>query len=138
MLYARWLPITMGGSANWALQSDGSWRSGAVSDEQSSSLQATVKGPGTVTFHWNVSCEDPSPSRRKRGRYTYADALCWMVDGIQQAKITGVSGGWAVVSLRIEGTGPHVIKWLYDKDSSLSEGSDCGWIRNVWWSGSVQ
>jgi hypothetical protein len=137
MLYARWLPITMGGSANWALQTDGSWRSGAVSDEQASSLQVTVSGPGTVTFHWNVSCEG-RPVIRKRGRNQYGDYLCWLVDGVQQAKISGVSGGWAVVSLRIEGTGSHVIKWLYRKDSSLSEGSDCGWIRNVYWSGSAQ
>jgi hypothetical protein len=129
-LYARWLPITRGGSANWTLLADGSWKSGAITHNQDSWVRTTVRGEGTLTFHWKVSCEGSDR--------TEWDYLEWLVDGVRQAKIAGTSGGWAAVSLRIYGTGTHTVQWRYCKDNIASDGSDCGWIRNVWWSGSVQ
>ena len=45
--------------------------------------------------------------------------------------------GWTAVSLKIDGTGTHTIQWRYRKEEIDSAGKDCGWIRNVYWSGSV-
>jgi hypothetical protein len=130
-LYARWLPITLGGNKNWTLLADGSWKSGAITNSQDSWIQTTVKGAGTLTFHWKVSCESGG------GRYEW-DYLEWLVDGVRQKKIDGTLGAWSAVSLKIDGAGTHTIQWRYRKDGSKSEGKDCGWIRNVYWSGSVQ
>ena len=131
-LYARWLPITLGGNANWTLQGDGAWKSGTIGNSQSTWLQTVVNGAGTVTFHWKASCE-------WNDSYDW-DLLEWTVDGIRQGKIgeRTASGTWKAVSLRIDGSGTHTIRWNYRKDGSNYDGSDCGWIRNVYWSGSVQ
>ena len=129
-LYARWLPITLDGNADWVLQADGSWISGMITHGQYTTLQTAVNGSGTLTFHWKVSCEGDDEREW--------DYLEWLVDDVRQGKIGGVHEGWSVVSLKIDGTGTHTIQWRYCKDSNDSAGKDCGWIRNVWWSGSVQ
>ena len=130
VLYARWLPITLDGNAIWSLLADGSWISGMITHNQYTTLKTSVKGAGTLTFHWKVSCEGADTREW--------DYLEWLVDDVRQGKIGGVHEGWTAVSLKIDGTGTHTIQWRYRKDGEYSEGKDCGWIRNVWWSGSVQ
>ena len=93
-------------------------------------ISTTVKGAGTISFHWKVSCEG-------NGNAEW-DWLEWVIDGEVQEKIDGKPSGWAAVSKNITGTGTHTIQWRYRKDESMNEGDDCGWIRNVYWSGSVE
>ena len=129
-LYARWLPVTTGGEAKWMLQGDGSWKSGAITHDEESWIQTTVNGSGTLTFHWKASCEGTAD-------YEW-DYLEWLVDGERKGKIAGTPGAWTAVSFQVNGAGTHTIGWCYSKDSSDTEGEDCGWIRNVYWSGSVK
>ena len=31
------------------------------------------------------------------------------------------------------GEGTHTVEWRYEKDVSVSSGSDCGWVDDVVW-----
>jgi uncharacterized repeat protein (TIGR02543 family) len=122
-----WNVFQAGGSAAWFAQTatthDGvdAHQSGRIADGQSSSMQHTASGPGTISFWWKVSSESGY------------DVLEFLVDGVQQAVISGTDGNWAQVSLRISGNDTHVFKWTYRKDGSVSDGSDCGWVDQVCW-----
>ena len=138
--YNRWRPAlgealdnttlewTSGGNSKWFGQTaagfyqDNSARSGPVSHGRSSYLQTNVTGPGTLKFYWRVSSQ---PGR---------DLLCLVIDGALKAKISGTTG-WVQKSYILD-AGPHVIKWVYKKDGSISGGSDAGWVDKVEWSGS--
>jgi len=37
---------------------------------------------------------------------------------------------WGNVSYTVS-EGNHILKWAYEKDMSVSEGSDCGWLDNI-------
>ncbi len=115
-----------GGNANWFVQTsdthDGiaAARSGAIGDSQSTWLETTVTGSGTISFWWKVSSEGS------------CDYLRFYVDGSQKG---GISGGtsWGQKSFAISGDGEHTIRWTYSKDGSVSSGSDCGWVGEVTW-----
>jgi uncharacterized repeat protein (TIGR02543 family) len=123
----EWNDFSTGGDAAWFLQTatthDGvdAYRSGIVGDGQSSWMQHSVTGPGTISFWWKVSSE-----------YCY-DFLDFLVDGALQLGISGTNGDWAEMELSVEGSGVHVFTWSYAKDGSVSEGSDCGWVDQVVW-----
>ena len=127
--------VTTGGDAEWepveyaAAKVGGSCaQSGAVGMEQSSYLEATVQGKGTMTFWWKVSCE-PDP----RGRHSY-DNLSYSVDGNDVAWIDGETG-WAQRSVTFDTAGAHTIRWTYATDDWDEPGySDCGWVDGVVWS----
>ncbi len=124
ILYAVWeaSPFVFGGNAEWMRLDGGVWQSGAIDDYGETWIQQTVSGPGTVTFDWNVSSE---------GGY---DKLRFLVDGTEKDAISGTSGTWTTKSYDVVGSGDHVLRWVYSKDSSSYSGSDCGWVRNVAWS----
>ena len=121
------LRFTTGGSASWFGQT--SWthdgtdaaRSGAVGDSQSSWLQTTVSGPGTMSFWWRVSSESGY------------DHLKLLVDGTEVSRISGTDGTWAQKTYSISSTGTHTIKWQYSKDGSWSRGLDAGFVDQVTW-----
>ena len=113
------------GGADWRLDettkhSDpASARSGMCGDSGNSSLTTTLVGPGTLSFWWKVSSE---PSY---------DMLKFMVDGSQRSAISGAQD-WVQYSVTL-GAGTHQIAWTYEKDVSVAEGADCGWIDDVVW-----
>jgi M6 family metalloprotease-like protein len=115
------------GSAPWFTQSGvvyyGSTaaQAGDVSDNQSSYLRTTLLGPGQLSFWWKVSSE------------RWFDELRLLVDGAYQTQIDG-ERSWAQVTLSIP-AGTHVVEWRYEKDVSMSSGSDTGWLDRVEWSG---
>ena len=98
----------------------GSARSGAISDEGSTSLRTTVQGPGLLEFKCKVSSEE-----------NY-DRILFFVDGVQQGEVSG-EYDWQDFSARISGAGSHTVEVRYTKDGSVSNGSDCGWIDDVVW-----
>ena len=126
--------VTTGGDAEWepvesadAKVGGSCAQSGAVGMEQSSHLEATVQGKGTLTFWWKVSCE-PDP----RGRHSY-DNLSYSVDGADVAWIDGETG-WAQRSVTFDTSGAHTIRWTYATDDWEEPGySDCGWVDGVVW-----
>ncbi|MCP5101762.1 MAG: BACON domain-containing protein [bacterium] len=118
------LTWTTGGSAHWFAQTgtvkhgNSAAQSGAIGDSQSTHLQTTVIGPGTLKFQWKVSSE------------LYFDYLSFYIDGDLQ---TGISGevDWTQSSDYTIPVGTHTLKWEYSKDFAYYTGSDCGWVDQV-------
>jgi hypothetical protein len=96
----------------------GTARSAVIGNSQASSIQTTVKGPGTLTFHWAVSSE------------ASYDFLSFHINGVRQAgRISGSTSfqqqTWSIPA------GRHVLKWSYAKDSSVAAGADAGYLDTV-------
>ena len=94
-------------------------QSGVIGNSQSSSMQFTVTGPGTLSFWWKVSSES-----------SY-DFLKFYIDGVVQG--SGISGSvdWSQVSNINVPSGTHTLRWTYSKDDSTSVGSDAGWVDQI-------
>jgi len=114
---------TSGDAPSWYLQTtnthDGvsAWQSGAITDDQTNRLTATITGPGTLTFWWQVDSEENF------------DFLEFWLDGARQAGISGQTN-WHQQTL-VLGAGVHTLEWLYAKDGSDSTGTDAGWVDEV-------
>jgi len=123
---AKNLTFYSSGNLNWIVDTanyhtgPASARSGRIADSQSTILKASFRGAGTLSFWWKVSSED-----------SY-DELHLILDGSEAAAISGETG-WAQKTLAVSGDGLHTVQWKYDKDSSVSNGSDCGWVDDVAW-----
>lgn len=112
-----------GDDAGWTVQSavtkDGyqAARSGVIGNNSNSWVYTTLAGPGTLSFWWKVSSE------------AGFDKLLFSIDA---RVVTNISGGadWKQLSLVIP-AGTHVVRWNYVKDSSVSSGSDAGWLDMV-------
>jgi hypothetical protein len=116
-----------GGDANWYVTTadscagGSSVRSGDVDDCEETWLQATgASGSGIVTFRWKVSSEQG---------YDWID---FYVDGVLQMGRSGTGAGWRQEAF-VVGSGTHTFKWVYNKDCSVSRGSDCAWVDKVTW-----
>ncbi|MCF7837803.1 MAG: choice-of-anchor D domain-containing protein [Candidatus Marinimicrobia bacterium] len=119
------LTWTTDGHAAWfaqtAVTQDGvdAARSGALTHSQQSWMQTTVTGPGVVSFWWRVSSEEDY------------DFLRFHIGGAEQQRISGTVD-WQRRSFPVP-AGTHTLQWQYDKDSSVTSGSDCGWVDQVRW-----
>ena len=113
------------GDANWYVQGaevhSGAYaaRSGDIGNQDNSNLQVTVDcgAGGEVSFWYKVSSE---------ANYDYLE---FYVDGSLRAEWAG-EVGWAEHTTTVTG-GNHTFRWNYDKDWSVSDGQDCGWIDDV-------
>ena len=135
-LYARWavyvdpfvaaicpagnLTFFTEGVAEWFVDGDGAARSGGIGDDQATTLKTVVQGRGTLSFRWRTSSE---------GEY---DWLRLRVDGSEVARISGWRE-WEDFTHAIETDGSHTVEWRYDKDGSVGDGEDCGWVDDVAW-----
>ena len=105
-----------------------SMRSGAAADRGASELRATVEGAGTLAFAWAASTEyAEDPFEAYDGLNLYVDGVR-VTDAMRGGEVAQSS--WTQV---VEGAGPHVICWRYEKDKSVAMGEDCVWIANVSW-----
>lgn len=129
------LTFTTGGDADWKGVADAtakvgttSARSGTITDEQTSWIETTVTGSGTISFWWKVSCE------KDEGGIASWDHLEVSVDGKWMASIDGITD-WAKISYDLEGEAgvTHTIRWTYTKEESDLDGEDCAWIDGVVW-----
>jgi M6 family metalloprotease-like protein/uncharacterized repeat protein (TIGR02543 family) len=117
---------TTSGNANWfaqtAITKDGvdAAECGNINNSQSTSLQATIDGPGTLTFWWKVSSQ------------ANADYLRFYLDNVEQAGAPAISGDvtWTQKTITIP-YGSHTIKWTYAKNGSLSDLADSAWVDKV-------
>ena len=100
-------------------------RSGAIGDGQTSWIQTSVSGAGTLTFWWKVSSEAYKGTIYDYARFT--------VDGFLAVPDIGGEIGWRSETVTITGSGTHTIRWAYVKDSQSSNGSDCAWLDEVTW-----
>jgi len=125
---------TTGGNANWlqdaSTSTEGTYSAtnGDITDNQISWMEITYNftGNGVLEFDWRVSSEV---------NYDYLmvcidnSVNCSNAGGGYYSRISGETN-FATVSIPIS-AGLHTIRWAYDKDISISEGSDAGWVDNV-------
>jgi len=81
-------------------------------------MHARVRGPGTLSFWWKVSCE------------TNLDMLKFFgPDG--EVRISGETD-WQYRSYHIAPAGyDYEVYWIYSKDESVSAGNDRGWLDQL-------
>ena len=130
------LSVTTEGDLPWgriqeAAQShDGvaSLRSGAIGNDQSSTLKIQVDGAGELSFWWKVSSERTVRNKRH-------DGCSFLVDGTEKLYMDGTTNDWQMVMVTIEGDGAHELTWTYQKDASDNNevGEDCAWLDEVVW-----
>jgi hypothetical protein len=110
-----------GGNANWIISTDSyegtySAQSGDINDNQSSSIyvEVNVLTAGELSFYKKVSSE---------GSWDY---LRFYIDNSEMDSWSG-SISWSQETYQLS-AGTHTLRWEYDKDGSVSSGSDCAWI----------
>jgi hypothetical protein len=123
VLPAGWVKPA-GSTAPWTVATDtiyagtASLKSGIITNSQSSGISYTAGfATGNISFALHVSSESGY------------DFLRFYIDGIQQGQWSGAVA-WQTVTYPIT-AGTHQISWQYEKDSSLSVGSDAAWIDSV-------
>lgn len=109
------------GDADWTIDTDAyegtySAKSGTITDDQTSELSITrnVMMDDVISFYFKVSSESS---------YDY---LRFYIDGAQQDEWSG-DASWTMAEYDVT-AGEHTFTWKYEKDYSVSSGSDCGWI----------
>ncbi|MEA3286571.1 MAG: C25 family cysteine peptidase [Candidatus Marinimicrobia bacterium] len=119
----------LAGHVDWLVQSqdvfEGNYAaySGNVGDSQNAelSLILDVTEPGDLSFMYKVSSESSTSG--------YYDGLKFFMDGALveqwQGEISWTEASYAVTP------GLHEFSWKYEKDGSVSHGSDCAWIDFV-------
>ena len=120
---AGWIQ-PVGSNAPWVFSTTASFagssslKSGLITNSQKSGIAFTANfSAGMVSFARKVSSE------------ASFDYLRFYVDGVMRGEWSGELD-WLVVSYPLT-AGTHEIKWQYEKDSSLSVGSDTAWIDTV-------
>jgi len=121
-----------GGSADWEGQTaefhpvgdnNDAAQSGDIEDNQSTYIETTVAGPGTISFYWKVSSESDY------------DFLRFFVDGLEVEEVPAISGvvGWTQVTYEITGEGNYPLRWAFVKDYIYSSNADAAWVDLVTW-----
>ena len=117
------LTWSTGGNAPWFGQCDQYYwdhdaaKSGLIDHNQSTWMETTVNGPGTLSFYWKAYSEPDW------------DWLNFYIDNVFQHRISGLTD-WQFRSYALS-PGTHTLKWMYQKDGSVSSGHDCGYLDKV-------
>jgi uncharacterized repeat protein (TIGR01451 family) len=110
-------------SSLWGLQTnvthDGidAAQSGAITHSQSTYMETSIRGPGTLTFWWKVSSE------------ANGDRFYFYTNGLSMTNITG-NVDWQQFTYNVPATLVRVT-WGYVKDANISAGSDAAWLDQV-------
>lgn len=102
----------------------------AAQDSSTSTLSLTVfLGEGqSIEFDWNVDCESYTTLIPR-------DYLVFSVNGEYLSQIHSTMAdtplGWQHYCWQASTEGVYLFEWIYVKDSSLSEGMDCGYVDEV-------
>ena len=96
-----------------------SLRSGPLSANSVAAVEASVEGPGTLSFDWRISSA--------RGHYAR-----FLLDGEPERTITR-STEWSTETF-VLGDGSHDLRWVYEKGSGATGGEDAAFLDNVRWS----
>ena len=118
--------FTVGGTqpftADGTMPINGSFsaHNGDIGDNQNStmSLTAVFAAAGTISFWHRESTEG------------CCDFLVFRVDGVEVMSWSG-QGAAAAQFVHNVGAGMHTIEWAYEKDVSLSPGSDTVWVDDI-------
>ncbi len=118
-------PWQFGGNGPWTIiniapyQGTYSSRSGIITHNQNSEIriQMNVSTASPISFYYKVSSEPGY------------DFLIFYID----SNVIGQWSGdiaWTQATYNVT-AGSHIFKWVYAKDGSVSNGSDCGWIDYI-------
>ena len=112
-------------------QGEYSAASGDINDLQTSVLYIDMEviGDDSISFFRKVSCED-DPSG------TDYDWLAFYIDDIELDRWDGELD-WSQVSYPVQ-EGSRTFKWVYNKDYSVSSGSDAAWVDYIVFPGVTQ
>ncbi len=99
---------------------------GSVSDI---SLSVYLDAGQGISFEWNADTEVTTTL------IAMWDYMLFCVDGSYEAHINSYENagptGWQKYEWTAEESGMYVFEWSYNKDSSTSQGEDCGYLDNV-------
>lgn len=121
----RWsAPWNTLGEGTWFGQFDASTRNRIdstthepISNRQSTSLTTEIQGPKRLSFRWKVSSEQGF------------DYFRFYLNGEESAAISGQQD-WAEVVRELP-AGLNILRWAYEKDGSVDNGQDRGWLDEV-------
>ncbi len=116
---------------NWSVSGSPTWvgqtqvthdgvdaaRSGSIGNSRDTRFQATVVGPGTLSWWWKVSSEPNN------------DRLRFYLDGSSPTEISG-EVDWVPRTFNIP-AGSHTVQWRYSKNGSRTAGQDRAWVDEV-------
>src|SRR5690606_18963406 len=91
-------------------------RTSAIGDGQFVRARTKVKGPGVLSFRWQVSAAT-------------GDRLSVLVNGLPYGQITG-NVSWQTMTLDIPAGEPEIV-WEYMKDASGSGGADAAFLDDI-------
>lgn len=114
-----------GGDANWTISQqepfEGTYcaKSGAIGNLSTTQLIISyeVMSDDSISFYRKVSTE------------TGYDYLKFYIDNVKVDQWAG-EHGWERVAYAID-AGPHVFKWIYEKDWYVTGGQDCVWLDYI-------
>lgn len=122
--------FTTGGNADWAVDGSTGWtngvsaKSGTITSGQTTWIEMTVVGPGTLTYCWNVM------GGIYRGNpFAYAKVE---LDGVE-VKQEYNTDGWKEQIIEVVGGGSHKIRWTYLRTSARTAEGDCARLDGVTW-----
>jgi internalin A len=122
-LNAPYLTFTTGGDAPWFVETTKTYdgisaaQSGAIGQNQSSTLSTTVIGPGNISFWWTIDAGT-------------GDALFFGYPG-GGSGIANRGGEWAYESSVEIPPGPATLNWEFWRDSSPDVGADAAWVGDI-------
>ena len=119
------LPFTFSGDADWEITSsnsaDGSYSIAppvSLNDGQAASITLTIEmGAGEFSFDLATSTEE-----------SY-DTVYFFIDGLLVYSQSGFNDFQTISFVLDEGL--HSFEWKYEKDASVSSGSDIVWVDNI-------
>lgn len=91
-------------------------QSGSLAWPQSSTLQTTVSGPGTLVFWWVV--------------YQYSDTLLFSSSGVSPQSAATASTSWQMRTVYL-GTGSQSLQWTFKRSPFNGTAQDVGWLDQV-------
>ena len=124
-LDAATLVWTSGGATPWlvafsdAVPSGDFAKSGAIGHNESSWVETTVSGAGTLSFRWRTSCARP-------------DMALFAMDGVNTARLYG-GRDWTEVEIEIDGIGDHILRWTFQRGANADSGENAAWLDEVLW-----
>ncbi len=94
-----------------------------LDDGQMAGIEWSTKGPGILSFDWKVSSEED-----------FDWLSFYEVSSSGPIQISGITS-WARHSVTVLGAPEttHTFRWEYEKDESVYDGDDCGWIDAITW-----
>jgi hypothetical protein len=112
-----------GGDTEWGGQKEVAFdgvdaaQSGTLGDNQSTYIETTVSGPGSVNFSWKVDSEPVN------------DFVSFAIDGVEKTRQSG-NQDWQALHFDFA-NGTHKLRWTYSKNGSINTGADTAFVDTV-------